>query len=1272
MNAIVRFCLENPLVVFLVTLFAIGWGVYHAPLKGEIPGVERNPVAVDAIPNLGENQQIVFTEWMGRSPRDVEDQVTYPLSVALLGIPDVKTIRSSSMFGHSSIYIIFDEGADFYATRTRILEKLSSLPAGTVPDDVTPRLGPDATPLGQIYWYTLEGRDPRTGEALGGWNLEELRSIQDWQVKRFLSATDGVAEVASIGGYVREYHIDADPDALRLAGISLHELNAAAGAANEEVGARTIERNGMEYVVRGAGFATTLDDFADAVVTVRNGTALRIRDVGTVSFGPAPRDGALDKGGAEAVGGVVVARYGANPMAVIENLKARLAELGPGLPEKTLADGRVSRVTVVPFYDRSSLIDETLDTLDTAISQQVLITIIIIVLLLKNLRTGILVSCLMPIAVLIGFGMMKLFRVDANIVSLSGIAIAVGTISDMGIVLCENIVQKLRRAPLGVSRLDIIYHATVEVGGAVLTAVLTTIVSFIPIFMMVGAEGKLFKPLAYTKTFVLIASIVATLTILPSLALLLLGRERRTRPDGDGGSDSGGQADGAGGRGGWWDVSSGWIGRTVAFVRAHSQRTLSVAISLILAFFLASNWMPLGVERGLVVNYLFVAAAIFAMFGFIEVICYFYTGILTAFLRHKVAFLAVPVVLCLLALTAWLGWNRLWGWIPRTAARVGIAEERVRLAGPWVAASHAFPGFGKEFMPPLDEGSFLSMPTLMPHAAFSTVVELMGRQDQLFAAVPEVELAVGKAGRADSPLDPAPTTMIETIINYKTEYLLHADGSRMTFRFDTDGRDVFRDAAGTPLLDADGNVIPVDGRFVRDEDGRLVPDPSGRAFRQWRPFIRKPDDIWQAVEKAGRIPGMTGAPKLYPIEARNVMLQTGLRAAMGVKIKGSSLESIAEAAMEVERLLRDVPSIDAMSVAADRPVGKPYIEVRPDRQALVRYGVTMADVMMAFEAAVGGSTATTVIMNRERYDVRVRYPRELRDSPEALARVLVPTPRGHVPLGEMADIGLTGGPEMIAAEDTFLVGYVVFGPKPGYGEVEVVESAAARLEAARLSGDWKPPDGVTWSFSGSYENQVRSEKKLAVILPAALMIIFLLVYLQFRSIPTSLIVFSGIPLALAGGMLLLWLYGQPWFMDWDILGVSLRDLFQIRQYHLSVAVWVGFLALFGIATDDGVVMGTYLEQVFDRDKPETTESIRAAVIEAGNRRVRPCLMTSATTLLALLPILTSHGRGSEVMVPMAIPSVGGMGLTLLSMFIVPVLYSWHRERRLRRLRRRAR
>ncbi|MCD8349342.1 MAG: efflux RND transporter permease subunit [Planctomycetaceae bacterium] len=1247
-NSIVRFCLENPLVVFLITLFAVGWGIYHAPFKGDIPGVERDPVAVDAIPNLGENQQIVFTEWMGRSPRDVEDQITYPLSIALLGIPDVKTIRSSSMFGHSSIYIIFDEKADFYATRTRILEKLSSLPSSTLPEGVSPQLGPDATPLGQVYWYTLEGRDPETGEALGGWNLEELRSIQDWQVKRFLAATDGVAEIASIGGYVREYHIDADPDAMRVADVTLHQVREAASAANEEVGARTIERNGMEYVVRGAGFVATPDDLADAVITVRNGNALRIRDVGTVTFGPAPRDGALDKGGIEAVGGVVVARYGANPMAVIQSLKKRIAEIAPGLPQKRLDDGRVSRVTVVPFYDRSSLIDETLDTLDTAIGQQVLVTVIIIVLLLKNLRTGILVSSLMPLAVLLGFGVMKLFGVDANIVSLSGIAIAVGTISDMGIVLCENIVQKLKAAPPEAKRVDIIYGATVEVGGAVATAVLTTIVSFIPIFMMIGAEGKLFKPLAYTKTFVLIASIVATLTILPSLALLLLGRRR---------AESSTAGDGQPG---------GWRRRAADLWRSSGQTALPYAVSIILAVVLAADWMPLGVERGLLVNGLFVIAAVLGLFLGIELVCYYYPRLLTALLRHKLLFLAFPAILCVMAITAWLGWNRLWGWFPATAEKIGISGERVRLSRPWVFASHAFPGFGKEFMPPLDEGSFLSMPTLMPHAAFSTVVDMMGRQDQLFAAVPEVDLAVGKAGRADSPLDPAPTTMIETVINYKPEYLLAADGTRLTFRFDPSGTDVFRSVAGQPLHDADGNVIPTEGRFLRDQNGRLIPDPSGRAFRQWRPFIKKPDDIWTAVEKAGRIPGMTGAPKLYPIEARNVMLQTGLRAAMGVKIKGSSLESIAEAAVAVEKLLRDVPGIDTASVSADRPVGKPYIEVHPDRQALIRYGVTMSDVMMNFEAAVGGEQATTVIADRERYAVRVRYPRELRDSPEALARVLVPTAHGHVPLGELAEIRLTAGPEMIAAEDTFLVGYVVFGARAGYGEVEVVESAARHLDEARITGAWTPPEGITWSFSGSYENQVRSEKKLAVILPAALLSIFLLVYLQFRSVRTSLIVFSGIPLALAGGMLLLWLYGQPWFLDLNLLGIEWRELFQIRQYHLSVAVWVGFLALFGIATDDGVVMGTYLDQVFEREKPKTVEGIRAAVLEAGNRRVRPCLMTSATTLLAMLPILTSHGRGSEVMVPMAIPSVGGMSLTLLSMFIVPVLYSWHRERKLRR------
>ena len=1246
-NRLIRFCLENPLVVFLFTVFAIGWGLYHAPFAWNLAGAPRDPVAVDAIPNLGENQQIVFTEWMGRSPRDVEDQITYPLSVALLGVPEVKTIRSSSMTGFSSVYVVFDEKADFYASRSRILEKLSSLPAGTLPENVTPSLGPDATPLGQVYWYTLEGRDPDTGEALGGWNLEELRSIQDWQVRRFLAASDGVAEVASIGGFVREYQIDADPDAMRLAGVSLHELTEAARSANEETGARTIEHNRMEYLVRGAGFARTTDDFADAVAAVHGGKVIRIRDIANVTLGPAPRDGALDKGGHEAVGGVVVARYGANPMAVIAKLKERIAELAPGLPQKTLADGRVSRVTVVPFYDRSTLIEETLETLNTAISQQVLITIVVIVLMLTNLRTGLLVSSLMPLAVLMGFGIMKVFGVDANIVSLSGIAIAVGTISDMGIVLCENIVQRLRQAPPGSSRLEVIYRASSEVGGAVTTAVATTIVSFIPIFLMIGAEGKLFKPLAYTKTFVLVASIVATLTIIPSLALLILR---------------------AGKGGGALPASpeNDWKSRIPPFIRKNSQAIVLYLVSLVLAVPLADNWMPLGVERGLARNYLFVVAAIFGLFILFELFCHFYSRVLTFCLEHKKTFLAIPLLFCLLAATAWQGWERMLGWIPAAAERVGLSPDAIRLSRPWVFAAHALPGFGKEFMPPLDEGSFLSMPTLMPHAAFSTSVELMGQQDRLFAAVPEISMAVGKAGRAESPLDPAPTTMIETIINYKPEFFLAADGTRAIFRFDPAKRDVFRDFAGTPLHDADGNLIPVTGQFVRDADGRLIPDAKGKVFRQWRPFIKKPDDIWQAVEKAGRIPGLTGAPKLHPIEARNVMLQSGLRAAMGVKIKGPSLEAIAEAAVSIESLLRQVPAIDAASVSADRPVGKPYIELHPDRQALYQYGVTMADVQMTFETAVGGSQATTVITGRERYAVKVRYPRELRDTPEALARILVPTPQGPVPLGQMATIRMTEGPEMIPAEDTFLVGYVVFGPKPGYGEVEVVESAAAHLREAQGSGSWRTPDGITWSFSGSYENQVRSEKQLSVVMPMALLIIFLLVYLQFRSVSTSLIVFSGIPLSLAGGMLLLWLYGQPWFLDSGLFGIDWRELFQIRQYHLSVAVWVGFLALFGIATDDGVVMGTYLDQVFERDKPATITAIRQAVLEAGRRRVRPCLMTSGTTLLALMPVLTSQGRGSEVMVPMSLPSVGGMSLTLLSMFIVPVLYCWRKEWALRR------
>src|SRR6056297_853419 len=519
LSIIVRFCLDNKLIVGLFLLGFTLWGVIHAPFDLGFNFLPKDPVAVDAIPNLGENQQIVFTEWPGRSPQDIEDQITYPLTTALLGVSGVKEVRSNSMFGFSSIYVIFEEGVDFYWSRSRLLEKLNSLPEGLLPDGVQQTLGPDATALGQIYWYTLEGRD-KEGNPTGGWNLDELRSIQDYYVKYSLSSAKGVSEVASIGGYVKEYQIDVKPAAMKSYDVSLMDIMKSVKNSNLDVGARTMEINRVEYLVRGLGYIENLEDLENTVVKSYEHTPVRLQDIANITYGPAPRRGILDKGGAEAVGGVVVARHGANPMQVIENVKDKIKEVEGGLPTKELDDGTISQIEIVPFYDRAELIQETIGTLEEALSLEILITIIVVLIMVMNLRASVLISGVLPIAVLMTFIAMKYMDVTANIVALSGIAIAIGTMVDMAIVLVENIVRHLNNASADEPKLQVIYRGTTEVASAVVTAVLTTIISFIPVFTMQGAEGKLFIPLAYTKTFALIAAILVSIIIIPTLAYL--------------------------------------------------------------------------------------------------------------------------------------------------------------------------------------------------------------------------------------------------------------------------------------------------------------------------------------------------------------------------------------------------------------------------------------------------------------------------------------------------------------------------------------------------------------------------------------------------------------------------------------------------------------------------------------------------------------------------------------------------------------------------------
>jgi len=1297
MGKILWFCLTNKLVVFLFVVMVVGAGILAAPFDWEVKGFPRRPVPVDAIPDIGENQQIVFTEWMGRSPQDVEDQIGYPLTVALLGVPGIKTIRSYSFFGFSSIYIIFKDNIEFYWSRTRVLEKLNSLPAGTLPQGVRPALGPDATALGQIYWYTLEGRDPN-GNPAGGWDLEELRTIQDWYVRYGLLSAEGVSEVASVGGFVREYQIDVDPDAMRAYKVTFADVYNAVKGSNVDVGAKSIELNRVEYFIRGIGFIKHVEDIEDSVIKVVDNVPVLVKHVATVMLGPAMRRGALDKDGAEAVGGVVVARYGDNPLAVIKNVKTKIEEISPGLPEKVDIDftrvtadhvrqyakahgfdayassalnqedwlahlqtiprgdwpgwATISKVTVVAFYDRTGLIYETLGTLYSALSEEILITVIVVILMLMHLRSSILISGLLPIAVLMCFIAMKIFGVDANIVALSGIAIAIGTMVDMGVVISENILRNLDEAPPEMPKLEVVHRAASEVGGAVLTAVATTVISFLPVFTMIGAEGKLFKPLAFTKTFALIASVVTALTIIPPAAhILFCGRisGRKLKLAVHFGIVLVGVV--AGFLLAWWAglvlILFGAYHLTEERIPSRLRQFGPWAASFLAVIFvgilLSEHWEPLGSQRGATRNFIFVAVLVAVLLGAFRLFQLVYPRLLRWCLEHKLLFLTGPVLLLILGGSVWLGFDTVFAPIPKAAEKIGIEPEKIKATTFWIKGSEAFPGLGKEFMPPLDEGSFLFMPTTMVHASIGEAIEILAIQDMSLRSIPEVESVVGKIGRAETPLDPAPVSMIETVINYKPEYVTDKNGNRIKYRVDKKT-----------------------GEFVRDDFGQLLPDPRGLPFRQWRDHIKSPDDIWDEIIKAAKIPGTTSAPKLQPIAARIVMLQSGMRAPMGVKVKGPSLEVIEQVGLQIERFLKDVPSVEPAAVIADRIVGKPYLEIVPDRKALARYGVAMRAFQDVVEIAIGGRKVTTTVEGRERFPVRVRYQRELRDDIETLGRILIPGAQGvQIPLTQVAQLRYVRGPQVIKSEDTFLIGYVLFDMKAGNAEVDVVEACQRYLEEKRASGQFVLPPGVSYTFAGSYENQLRSQKTLAVVLPLALFVIFMILYFQFRSVITTSLVFSGIIVAWSGGFLMLWLYSQGWFLDFSVFDVNMRDLFQIHPINLSVAVWVGFLALFGIASDDGVVISTYLDQSFRDRKTTTVDELREATIAAGVRRVRPCLMTTATTILALIPILTSTGRGSDVMVPMAIPSFGGMLIEVMTMLIVPVLYCGVKEFKLK-------
>jgi len=1255
-NKLVHYFLYHRLITFIFLIAFVVMGIAYAPFNWKTGLIPRDPIPVDAIPDIGDNQQIVSTEWMGRSPRDIQDQISYPLTSALLGIPGVKTIRSTSMFGMSFIYIIFKDNVEFYWSRSRILEKLNSLPAGTLPQGVQPALGPDATALGQIFWYTLEGRDPKTGKPNGGWSPQELRTIQDFYVKYGLSAAEGVSEVASVGGFTKEYQVDVNPDALKAFGVSVMDVMNAVKKSNLDIGAETIELNNVEYIIRGLGYVKNLDDLDNSVVAVRNNIPVRIKDVARTSFGPATRRGGLDKAGSEAVGAVVVARYGSNPMEVIGNVKAKIKEIEAGLPQKTLPDGSVSKVTVVPFYDRTGLIKETIGTLESALSHEILISIIVIIVLVLNLRASVIVAGLLPLGVLMTFILMHFFGVEANIVALSGIAIAIGVMVDIGIVDVENILRHLEmpenKGVRGKELMNVIYLATTEVRAAVVTSIATTIVSFLPVFAMQAAEGKLFHPLAFTKSFALISAFILGIVVLPTLVHIVFDIRidtKKIRRYFNGSLIVAGVF--------FLIVWHVWPALALTAIginnlldyrwtkkRREFQNYINIGIAVMVAvYYLSKGWLPLGATNSTLVNFLFVTGIVAVILSILMTMVHFYEPILRWALIHKWKFLILPLFTLFFGLLAWQGFDKVFGPVAKVVEKIG-----------WQAPARVFPGIGKEFMPSLNEGSYLLMPTSMPHSSIEKNLQYIELLDKRLSAIPEVEVAVGKWGRVNSALDPAPVQMFENTINYRPEYLLDENGQRERFKVNGDGVFLLKNGKTFNAKTETLRAIPSDS---------LISDNNGEYFRQWRPQIKKPNDIWNEIVKVTDIPGLTSAPKLQPIETRLVMLSTGMRAPMGLKVYGPDLESIEKAGMLFEKALKEVPSVKASSVFYDRAVGAPYLEIKLNRENMARYGMTVSDVQEILQVAMGGMALSTSVEGRERFPMRVRYARELRDNPDDIKRILIPAMNGtQIPLSEIADINYTRGAQMIKTENTFLVGYVIFDKVESKAEVDVVDQAANIIQKKLDSGELKLPAGVTYKFAGNYENEIRATERLSLVIPISLLLILLLLYFQFKTVTASFIHFSGVFVAFAGGFIMLWLYGQGWFLNFSIAGMNLRDLFQIHPINLSVAVWVGFIALFGIATNDGVIMGTYIHQVFEEKKPKTVHDVREAVVSAGKKRVRPAMMTTAVAVIALLPVLTSTGKGADIMVPMAIPAFGGMIIQVMTIYVVPLFQAMWRER----------
>jgi len=1039
-NRLIDFSLRNRFLILGLTLIIVAAGLYT---------VRTNPV--DAIPDLSETQVIVFADWPGRSPQEVEDQITYPMTTNLQGLAGVKAVRASSAFGFSMVNVIFEDGTDLYFGRQRILERMNLI-QGLMPKGVTPILGPDASAVGQVFWYTLEGE---------GRDLGELRALQDWFVRYQLNAVPGVAEVASIGGFVREYQIDLDPNKLAASAITLRDVMTAVERSNNNVGGKTIEQNGMEYVVRGIGLIRGLRDIGNIAVSASGGVPVYLSSLGTIQLGPAFRRGALEKNGREVVGGVVTMRYGQSAPEIIARVKEKIREVQKGLPEG---------VRIVPAYDRSALIDRAVRTLKTSLIEEILLVVLAHVLFLMHFRSVLIVSAPLPIAVLISFILMRAFGITSNIMSLMGIAIAIGVLVDAGIVITENCFRQIERDRGTRPLIDSIRDAAQQVGRPIFFSMVIIILAFFPVFSLTGEEGRLFRPLAFTKTFSMIGATFLSVTLVPVLATFLI--RGKVRPE-------------------------------------------------------QHNPLMRGARR-------------------------LYEPLLGWALRHRKTTL----------LTA---------------------------GGAFVLSLVLVAGVGREFMPPLDEGTLMFMPVTSNAISLTEAVAIMKKQDAVLRSFPEVASVIGKVGRVESPLDPAPINMYETLVELKDR-------------------------------------------------------------EHWRPGLTKDALIAEMTEKS-QMPGVTTVWQ-QPIRNRIDMLATGIPTQVGIKIFGPDLSVLEEKAREVAAVVQKVRG--AADVYPEQILGTPYLEIEVDRNAVARYGATVGDVEDVIEVAIGGMDLTTTIEGRNRFAVRIRYARELRSDLESIRRVLVPvrSPSGsglaQVPLAELAAIRLRPGPSMISSENGLLRSRIFLNVRG--------RDVGSFVDEAKRTVDQKTPlpAGTFLEWSGQYENQMRARNRLLVVVPACFAIIFVLLWLTYRSAREAAHVILAIPFALTGGNLLLWaLHSAAMHFGWK------------TELHLSVAVWVGYIALFGTAVQTAVVMVVYLEEALHRKAATgslTRESIREAAIEGAVLRLRPKLMTVSTVIAGLLPILWSTETGSEIAKPIAAPVLGGMLSSLFHVLIVtPVIWTTIKE-----------